>query len=178
MAAIERVFTITEIEPGITIGSWQAATDLDSLDESQTKVVLSLAMNKKPDYINKMYADNGIIPYEIHIDNVNGEDIARWFPRIYAILNHYKRQGVVTLVHCVEGISRSVVGVASYLLIRSYIKAKTVKDIKKPIADEVVKYVCSKRKHSDPLPFFVGCLRAFEASIRNGEFDLKPLRAL
>ncbi len=175
MAAIERVYRIDEIEPNLLIGSWQVSTDRECLEDNDIKVILSLALNKKPEYIMNIYDEYKIIPYEIRIDNTACDEIQKWFPRIFMILNHYAEQKVNILVHCNDGYNVSVIAVAAYLIIRTYVHTKDFSTIKKPIVDDVMRYVRSKRKYAKPLPYFVAALRAFEISIRNKECKIKDL---
>lgn len=174
MAALQKVYIIDEIEPFIYIGSWQAATDPDSIEDAEIDVVFSIEMNKKPQHVLDMYNKHNVISHELHIDNVQSEDIQKFFPRMFAIIQHYTRQKCRILIHCNDGYGRAVITVAAFILIRQYLRTD-MKLIKKPIADDIMKYVCGRRKHANPLAHFVGCLRTFENGIRNNKYDITPL---
>ena len=178
MAAIDRAYVINNIEPYIFIGSWQSSSDYENLTEEKIKVILSLEVNKKPDYMLSKYEESDILSYEIHIDNTQEENMERWFPRIYAIISHFVKQGVNILVHCGDGYSRAVVAVASYILTRSYINKKSDAVWKKPIADDILKYVIDKRRHANPSMHFISQLRMFETHILSNDYDVTKLAAL
>lgn len=177
MAAIDKIYVTDEVSQHIFVGSWQASTDYDSLAEDNIKVIFSLEINAKPKYITDIYDEYKILSYEIHVDNVQGEDLQIWFPRIYAILDYYTRHDTNVLVHCGDGYSRAIVAVAAFLLMKAYVNSPDHKvNIKKQITDDVLKHVISKRKHASPSLNFVSQLRVFENMIRSGEFDIYQLK--
>jgi protein-tyrosine phosphatase len=175
MSALDRAYTIVEVEPNLFVSAWQAATDQDSLQECGARVVVNVHTAKKPPTVLSMYDDLKIQSYDIHMDEVNDEKIQRWFPRFFGILDFYLSQEIPVLVHCSDGGSRSIAMVASYMLIRTYLSGK-VPEKGKPIVDAIIKYIITLRKHVSLLPAFKTVLRQFENDIRSGNFNLKALR--
>jgi protein-tyrosine phosphatase len=176
MAAIDKAFTINKIEENIYISSWQAAVDKDVLEDEGIDVVISVSPHKKPQYILDRYVELDIIHHEIVIEDQ--EPIIDHFPRIYTLISGYARQKSNVLVHCQDGYNISIIAVAAYLMIRMYIRAKEVKNVKKTICDDIIKGVSKRRKHANPLPSYVAALRTFENNIRSGLYVCSGLDEL
>jgi hypothetical protein len=176
MAATKRLYIVSEIEKNLYLSSWYVAVDREILEDEEIDVVVSIHDVKKPPYILEMYKEMDILSYEIEVDESGDTEMQRWFPRIYVIIDSYLKQGARVLVHCNDGYNRSVVAIASYLMLKSYLKYKSPDEIKSPTADNVLCYIARKRKHSNPLHSLVSCLRAFEIQVRNKDFDLESLR--
>lgn len=178
MAAIDRAFHIDQIEPYVFVGSWQAGTDEQNIEDYQLKAILSLEVNKKPpNVLEGPYAKYDIHSYEIHIDNVASENIQKWFPRIFSIIYNYANQKTNILVHCSDGNGRALMGVAAYLLIKTYIQ-QSVKDVKRAVADDIMHYVFSKRQNPTPLMQFTLALKNFEQQIREEKYDIEALKKM
>ena len=172
MAAIDLAYSIDRIEPYLSVGSWQAATDEENLEDLRFNAILSIEIYNKPQNVLKLYEKYKIHSYEIHVDNLPSENIQRWFPRIYTIINHYINKKNSVLINCGDGNGRALIAAAAYIMIRAYLTNKP----KTTIADNVIKFVCRQRQNANPLPQMIASLKDFERQIRDGKYDIDKLK--
>lgn len=121
---------MTEIIPGLWIGSRLSAANKRNLRHHGIKAILNVAKNLPP----PLHPNDGFDLYWVGLIDGRGND-----PRQFAIavqqLTLLMQQGSVTLVHCVAGVSRSAYIVARYLL-----AAGKAKDL-----DSAIEMIAAKR---------------------------------
>jgi protein tyrosine phosphatase len=172
MAALERELRIDKIDDCVFVGSWSAATDEQNLEENDIKAVLSISENKKPPNVLDLYNKFGILSYEIRIENVSNEDFYRWFPRMFAIINHFAMQKANILVHCSDGNCRAIVAITAYEIIKAYLNPTPKKS---PICTMIMQKIQELRDHVSVPTNFTQALQRLEREIREKKYDLLEL---
>lgn len=101
---------VCTVIPGLHIGSQDAATNLQDLQEKGVTHILNVAF-----YISNPF-DNQFVCETIEVADEPGANITALFPRCFEFIESARQQGGGVLVHCNAGISRSSSVIAGYLM--------------------------------------------------------------
>lgn len=174
--ALARMKEVTEIEPGLYVGSTVAASRPEILKKYRIEAVISVCDLAKPAPVVETYNDNGILHDEIMLVDI--KDVRSEFAGIFARISNYLKHDIRVLVNCDTGNKRAVICCAVYILIRNYLEVKLdTSKIPKPITPQILIHLKKLRKHSAPESSFVTALNSFERELRAGKYDLSPLYA-
>ncbi|KZW02037.1 dual specificity protein phosphatase 12 [Exidia glandulosa HHB12029] len=112
-----------EIIPGLFLGPWETAFEVEELDRMGVTHVLSamrVPMLKLPERFKNL---------QLHILDSPKFDILSYFPQCIAFIDEGMKSGGKVLVHCQAGISRSASVVAAYLIATRRITPETALEL-------------------------------------------------
>ena len=107
---------ISYIIDGIYISNWQTATNEDLLVEKKINNVMCIAQFNKSKKELAMYDERKINHYHFKLMDENNVNISDIFAKTNKIIASCVNSKVPILVHCQEGMSRSVTIVMAYLI--------------------------------------------------------------
>ena len=144
------------IENFLYLSNYKAASDINLLKKLEIKYII----NCSGDYCNNVALD--FINYlTLNLKDNTNENIECVFYKCYDFINQCKNEKKKILIHCYQGISRSVSIVISYLMINN-----------KLTCDEAFNFVQKKRFIANPnLGFFLQ-LKVFEKRLFHNLNDL------
>ncbi|TRY62162.1 hypothetical protein TCAL_03708 [Tigriopus californicus] len=100
---------MTEIVPGLYVGSFRDSKDLRQLDIRKITHILSICDDARKIFKDKKYLIIGAA-------DSPKQDLAQYFPLCNDFIHPARIRGGHVLIHCLAGISRSVTVAAAYLL--------------------------------------------------------------
>ncbi|GAA5843368.1 hypothetical protein JCM11251_002461 [Rhodosporidiobolus azoricus] len=133
-----------EVIPQLWIGDYQAAQDLNMLEEKGVSCVVS-AMRQEYD------AHAGIELHRVAVDDDDRTNIAEHFERTAEFIHAAMERDQGVLVHCQAGVSRSTTLVAAYLMIKHGLNV-----------EQAVEKIRCARAQVEPSDFFMMQLELFE----------------
>jgi atypical dual specificity phosphatase len=139
---------VCTVAPGLHIGSQDAATNVQSLQEKGVTHILNVAF-----YITNPF-DSQFICETIEVADEPGANITALFPRCFEFIDSARQAGGGVLVHCNAGISRSSSVVAGYLM-----------QTEGYSLDEALAIIRSARPVVKPNDGFMTQLRQFETTV-------------
>lgn len=131
--------SMSEITPHVYVSGLSASLDLDTLKDEKIRSILFLCEDNKSPKILKQYAKKKIEHCHISLEDLATRDLTKIFQTTYAYIRERVEKGTKILVHCAAGMSRSVIVVAHYYLVRFYVLNHTNKKVQKKI--------CNPRKY-------------------------------
>jgi protein-tyrosine phosphatase len=125
-------FEADEIEPGLFLGSFAAASNADELSAQQIGCVLSIGIS--------LGNISGLLDYDRFIIADDPQsDLKQFFDRGITFIERNLQRNEKVLVHCLAGISRSATIVAAYLIKKYKINA-----------DQALSIIAQRRRIIDP----------------------------
>ncbi|XP_031626336.1 dual specificity protein phosphatase MPK-4 [Contarinia nasturtii] len=139
--------SLDEIEKGLLLGSFSAASDLETLKQRKVTHILTLDICPLPIHITELpFIESKFI----HVSDTSKDDLLCHFEECFSFINDALSKDKVVLVHCYYGVSRSATIVIAYVM-QKYQLSLT-------LAFERVK---SKRRFVQPNNGFMVQLRLF-----------------
>lgn len=143
---------ISQITNNIFISNFDKACEVDKLNQLDIKYVLYIGEPKKSKECIKEYENSNISYIQFDgLSDSNVTDISSIFDECKDIIWHNVSNNLKILVHCREGISRSVTIVIYYFLWRFY-KLNKIDDNS---LFQIIKFIQSKRPCIEPNPNFL-----------------------
>ena len=143
---------ISEILPGLYLGSSRDAENLELLKERQIKTIINISTTL-PCYFEK----ENIFEYrQLPCHDSPNQNIIQYFETTFEYIHQQLSANRNILIHCQAGISRSPSFIIGYLM-RCYSKT----------FDEAYNYVRSKRSIVSPNLNFVGQLTKYQQTLAN-----------
>lgn len=99
-----------EIEPGLWLGNYAAATDVNLLRSQDIKAIVQCIEQRNP--LNGSHFSYHIIA----IDDVASVNIKDHIPQAISFIHRHRSAGNNVLVHCAAGMSRSASIMISYMM--------------------------------------------------------------
>ncbi|WCJ23678.1 dual specificity protein phosphatase 1 [Euphorbia peplus] len=159
VAALLRVINVTrcfkednipcQIEEGLFLGSFGAASNKDSLKSKNITHILTVANSLAPAY------PNDFVYKVISVADREDTNLRQYFDECFKFIDDAKRQGGGVLVHCFIGKSRSVTIVVAYLMKYHGMRLS-----------QALEHVKSRRSKAGPNPGFIAQLEDFERSLQ------------
>ncbi len=109
----KKIATFDWIDENVYLGDVEGATSLDLLKEHDIQIIINIS--------NSRYGEYGDITYlHIDIDDKTDVDISIYFDSINDLIKINKDKKI--LIHCMNGVSRSVTIVLQYLMQKMNLK--------------------------------------------------------
>lgn len=138
---------MNRITENILLGSHFALSAQKTLKREKVTHILSLVQSGvKPEHV----AD--FEHMQINVDDIEDENIIKFFPQILEFIDRAVQQGTSILVHCMAGVSRSSTAVCAYLM---HVRVWT--------AEQALEYVRERRSVVRPNTSFMEQLQIFYA---------------
>lgn len=158
---------VSEIEDGLLLGDINSANNVDMLDDKHVGHVISCLSDKKY-HTTLVHQWSDMLQIDITnivIRDSEDEDISKYFHMVSSIIDDNMENGIITLVHCMAGISRSASLVIAFIMRSRGIGY-----------DDAFNEVRRLRKCIDPNDGFVRQLRTYEKKLRaDGIIETDPL---
>ncbi|XP_071813570.1 dual specificity protein phosphatase 22-like isoform X1 [Apostichopus japonicus] len=100
---------MSEILPGIFLGSFRDCKDKDQMEKNKITHVLAIHDNAKPIIEGKEYLC-------ITASDKHNENIIQYFEQCVTFIHKCRRNGGNVLIHCLAGISRSTTVTVAYMM--------------------------------------------------------------
>lgn len=138
---------MNEIIPGIFVGNYKAADDVNMLYQKGITCVLDCA-KELPDYAIQQNGDMELM--RLDLEDTLTEDLLRVLPASLAWLSAHRENGDAILIHCAAGRSRSVAVCVAFLIHTYHISPTMALDM-----------VQQRRPHAQPNANFMKQLQVF-----------------
>jgi protein-tyrosine phosphatase len=165
----------SEITPHIYISNWNASLDTKILRSYEITEVINLSGNHKPEKIKFNYKKRAINEWTIIIGDSESDPIDEYFDKTYYHIHALISQNKKILIHGQDGISRSVIIIAHYLLRRYYLinyKNEIIQDelISRYFTSDIIKFIKMNRTCANPNQKFIYLLLIAELNLKH-EFE-------
>jgi hypothetical protein len=134
--------SMSEITPHVYLSGLMASLNIDALREEKIRSVLYLCEDNKESKTLKLYAKKKIEHCHIPLADMATADLSAIFNSTYAYIRDRVEKNTKILVHCAAGVSRSVIVVAHFYLVRFYLANQHNKKVQKKIMNPRKYFAC------------------------------------